>query len=377
MSIRNYFRNFAHNKKHPISVFMKKHNFYAGPSILSEYTIKNTANAIIDFANTGLSILEVSHRSKEFQAVIDEASALVKELLEVPEGYSVLWLGGGASMQFCMLPFNLLKTKASSLDTGTWASNAIKEARLFGEVDVVASSKDANYTFSPKDYVIPADSDYFHFTSNNTIYGTEMRFDPDAPCRLVADMSSDIFSRPVDVAKYDAIYAGAQKNLAPAGVTLVIVRDDALGHVDRQIPTMLDYRTHVKKGSMFNTPPVLPIFSALQTLRYYKMMGGIKELERRELEKANLLYDAIDSSRMFEGTVTDTADRSVMNVCFVMTPEYKELEKDFFEFASGRGIVGIKGHRSVGGFRASLYNAMPIDSVRVLVEAMKDFEATR
>lgn len=377
MSIRNYFRNFAHNKKHPISVFMKKHNFYAGPSILSEYTIKNTANAIIDFANTGLSILEVSHRSKEFQAVIDEASALVKELLEVPEGYSVLWLGGGASMQFCMLPFNLLKTKASYLDTGTWASNAIKEARLFGEVDVVASSKDANYTFIPKDYVIPADSDYFHFTSNNTIYGTEMRFDPDAPCRLVADMSSDIFSRPVDVAKYDAIYAGAQKNLAPAGVTLVIVRDDALGHVDRQIPTMLDYRTHVKKGSMFNTPPVLPIFSALQTLRYYKMMGGIKELERRDLEKANLLYDAIDSSRMFEGTVTDTADRSIMNVCFVMTPEYKELEKDFIEFASGRGIVGIKGHRSVGGFRASLYNAMPIDSVRVLVEAMKDFEATR
>ena len=377
MSIRNYFRNFAHNKKHPISVFMKKHNFYAGPSILSEYTIKNTANAIIDFANTGLSILEVSHRSKEFQAVIDEASALVKELLEVPEGYSVLWLGGGASMQFCMLPFNLLKTKASYLDTGTWASNAIKEARLFGEVDVVASSKDANYTFIPKDYVIPADSDYFHFTSNNTIYGTEMRFDPDAPCRLVADMSSDIFSRPVDVAKYDAIYAGAQKNLAPAGVTLVIVRDDALGHVDRQIPTMLDYRTHVKKGSMFNTPPVLPIFSALQTLRYYKMMGGIKELERRDLEKANLLYDAIDSSRMFEGTVTDTADRSIMNVCFVMTPEYKELEKDFIECASGRGIVGIKGHRSVGGFRASLYNAMPIDSVRVLVEAMKDFEATR
>ena len=377
MSIRNYFRNFAHNKKHPISVFMKKHNFYAGPSILSEYTIKNTANAIIDFANTGLSILEVSHRSKEFQAVIDEASALVKELLEVPDGYSVLWLGGGASMQFCMLPFNLLKTKASYLDTGTWASNAIKEARLFGEVDVVASSKDANYTFIPKDYVIPADSDYFHFTSNNTIYGTEMRFDPDAPCRLVADMSSDIFSRPVDVAKYDAIYAGAQKNLAPAGVTLVIVRDDALGHVDRQIPTMLDYRTHVKKGSMFNTPPVLPIFSALQTLRYYKMMGGIKELERRDLEKANLLYDAIDSSRMFEGTVTDTADRSIMNVCFVMTPEYKELEKDFIEFASGRGIVGIKGHRSVGGFRASLYNAMPIDSVRVLVEAMKDFEATR
>lgn len=352
---------------------MKKHNFYAGPSILSEYTIKNTANAIIDFANTGLSVLEISHRSKEFQAVIDEASALVKELLEVPEGYSVLWLGGGASMQFCMLPFNLLKTKASYLDTGTWASNAIKEARLFGEVDVVASSKDANYTFIPKGYEISADSDYFHFTSNNTIYGTEMRFDPDAPCRLIADMSSDIFSRPIDVAKYDAIYAGAQKNLAPAGVTLVIVRDDALGHVDRQIPTMLDYRTHVKKGSMFNTPPVLPIYSALQTLKYYKELGGVKEMERRDLAKAELLYSAIDSSKMFVGTV-EPEDRSIMNVCFVMKPEYVELEKEFIDFASTKGIVGIKGHRSVGGFRASLYNALPIESVKVLVEAMNEFE---
>ncbi|MGN0219778.1 MAG: 3-phosphoserine/phosphohydroxythreonine transaminase [Muribaculaceae bacterium] len=356
---------------------MKKHNFYAGPSILSDYTIKNTAGAIIDFADTGLSILEVSHRSKEFQAVIDEATALVKELLEVPEGYSVLWLGGGASMQFCMLPFNLLKTKASYLDTGTWASNAIKEARLFGEVDVVASSKEANYTFIPKGFSVDPASDYFHFTSNNTIYGTEIRTDPEVGCRLVADMSSDIFSRPIDIAKYDAIYAGAQKNLAPAGVTIVIVRDDALGRVDRQIPTMLDYRTHIKKGSMFNTPPVLPIYSALQTLRYYKMLGGIKELERRDLEKAKVLYGAIDESRMFEGTVTDPADRSIMNVCFVMAPEYKELEKDFIDFASGRGIVGIKGHRSVGGFRASIYNAMPLESVNVLVEAMKDFEATR
>ena len=356
---------------------MKKHNFYAGPSILSQYTIKNTADAIIDFAGTGLSVLEVSHRSKEFQAVMDETIALVKELLDIPEGYSVLFLGGGASMQFCQVPFNLLKTKAAYLETGTWATNAIKEARLFGEVDVVASSKEAGFTFIPKGYTVPSDADYFHFTSNNTIYGTEMRYDPEVGVRLVSDMSSDIFSRPVDVAKYDLIYAGAQKNLAPAGVTIVIVRDDALGHVDRPIPTMLDYRTHIKKGSMFNTPPVLPIFSALQTLRYYKMMGGIKELERRDVEKANLLYDAIDSSRMFEGTVTDTADRSIMNVCFVMKPEYKELEKDFIDFAAGRGIVGIKGHRSVGGFRASLYNALPIDSVRVLVEAMKDFEATR
>lgn len=356
---------------------MKKHNFYAGPSILSEYTIKNTADAILNFADTGLSILEVSHRSKEFQAVIDEAAALVKELLNVPQGYSVLFLGGGASMQFCMIPYNFLQNKAAYLDTGTWASNAIKEAKLFGEVDVVASSKDANYTYIPKDFTVPDDVDYFHFTTNNTIYGTEIRHDPDLGVRLIADMSSDIFSRPIDVAKYDAIYAGAQKNLAPAGVTIVIVKDEALGHVERAIPTMLNYKTHIAKGSMFNTPPVLPIYSALQTLRWYRDMGGIEALEKRDMEKAALLYEAIDSSRMFQGTVTDPADRSIMNVCFVMTPEYKDLEKDFIDFAGGRGIVGIKGHRSVGGFRASLYNAMPIDSVRVLVEAMKDFEATR
>ncbi len=356
---------------------MKKHNFYAGPSILSEYTIKNTADAILNFADTGLSILEVSHRSKEFQAVIDEAAALVKELLNVPQGYSVLFLGGGASMQFSMIPYNFLQNKAAYLDTGTWASNAIKEAKLFGEVDVVASSKDANYTYIPKDFTVPADVDYFHFTTNNTIYGTEIRHDPDLGVRLIADMSSDIFSRPIDVAKYDAIYAGAQKNLAPAGVTIVIVKDEALGHVERAIPTMLNYKTHIAKGSMFNTPPVLPIYSALQTLRWYRDMGGIEALEKRDMEKAALLYEAIDSSRMFQGTVTDPADRSIMNVCFVMTPEYKDLEKDFIDFAGGRGIVGIKGHRSVGGFRASLYNAMPIDSVRVLVEAMKDFEATR
>ncbi len=354
---------------------MKKHNFYAGPSILSQYAIKNTADAIINFADTGLSVLEVSHRSKEFQAVIDEAMDLVKELLDVPQGYSVLFLGGGASLQFCMVPFNLLAKKAAYLNTGTWATKAIKEARLFGEVDVVASSEDANFTYIPKGYTVPADADYFHITTNNTIYGTEMRFDPDAPVRLVADMSSDIFSRPVDVSKYDLIYAGAQKNLAPAGVTLVIVRDDALGHVDRPIPTMLDYRTHVKKGSMFNTPPVLPIFTALQTLRYYKQLGGVKELEKLDMAKAAVLYDAIDSSKMFTGTVTDPADRSIMNVCFVMAPEYKELEKDFIDFASERGIVGIKGHRSVGGFRASLYNALPMESVQVLVQAMKDFEA--
>jgi phosphoserine transaminase len=354
---------------------MKKHNFYAGPSILSPYTIKNTADAILDFANTGLSILEVSHRSKEFQAVIDEASDLVKELLEIPEGYHVLFLGGGASMQFCMVPYNLLNTKAAYLQTGTWATNAIKEARLFGEVDVVASSEDANFSYIPKGFTVPEDVDYFHYTSNNTIYGTEIRKDPDVKARLVCDMSSDIFSRPIDVAKYDVIYAGAQKNLAPAGVTIAIVREDALGKVSRAIPTMLDYRTHIKKGSMFNTPPVLPIFSALQTLRYYKELGGIKAIEKMDIQKAETLYEAIDASKMFTGTVTDPADRSIMNVCFVMTPEYKELEKDFVDFASTRGIVGIKGHRSVGGFRASLYNALPLESVNVLVDTMKEFEA--
>ncbi len=352
---------------------MKKHNFYAGPSILSEYTIKNTAEAIKDFAGTGLSILEISHRSKEFTAVIEEAQQLVKELLEVPEGYQVLFLGGGASLQFCMVPYNLLKKKAAYLDTGTWASNAIKEAKLFGEVDVVASSKDKNYTYIPKGYVVPEDADYFHYTTNNTIYGTEMRHEPDVKVPLVADMSSDIFSRPVDVSKYDVIYAGAQKNLAPAGVTIVIVKEDALGNVERAIPTMLDYRTHVKKGSMFNTPPVLPIYSALQTLKYYKELGGVKEMERRDLAKAELLYEAIDSSKMFVGTVVPE-DRSIMNVCFVMKPEYDGLDKEFIDFASTKGIVGIKGHRSVGGFRASLYNALPIESVKVLVEAMKEFE---
>ncbi len=352
---------------------MKKHNFYAGPSILSEYTIKNTAEAVLNFAGTGLSLLEVSHRGKEFTAVIEEAQALMKELLDIPAGYEVLFLGGGASMQFCMAPYNLLNHKAAYLETGTWATNAIKEAKLFGEVEVVGSSKDANFTYIPKGYTVPDDVDYFHFTSNNTIYGTEMRYDPDVKARLVADMSSDIFSRPIDFSKYDLIYAGAQKNLAPSGVTIAIVRVDALGHVDRAIPTMLDYRTHVKKGSMFNTPPCLPIFSALQTLKYYKELGGIKEMERRDLEKAAILYDAIDNSRFFIGTVVPE-DRSIMNACFVMKEEYKELEGAFAEFAASKGIVGIKGHRSVGGFRASLYNALPKESVEYLVATMKEFE---
>ena len=352
---------------------MKKHNFYAGPSILSEFTIKNTADAVMNFNETGLSILEISHRSKEFQAVIDEANALVKELLDIPQGYEVLFLGGGASMQFCMIPYNFLNKKAAYLDTGVWASKAIKEAKLFGEVEVVASSKDDNYTYIPKNYTVPEDADYFHITTNNTIYGTELRTDPDVSVPLIADMSSDIFSRKIDIAKYEAIYAGAQKNLAPAGVTLIIVKEDALGKADRVIPTMLDYRTHVSKGSMFNTPPCLPIYSALQTLKWYKSLGGIEAMEKADKEKAAKLYDAIDASRIVGGTAKPE-DRSIMNVCFVLRPEYAELEKAFIDYASERGIVGIKGHRSVGGFRASIYNAMPMSSVQVLIDAMKDFE---
>ena len=353
---------------------MKKHNFYAGPCILSQYTIKNTADAIINFADMGLSILEISHRSKQFQAVVDEAVALVKELLEVPEGYSVLFLGGGASLQFAMAPMNFLKKKAAYLDTGVWASKAIKEAKLFGEVDVVASGKECNYTAIPKDWTVPADVDYFHYTSNNTIYGTEIRKDPDVPVRMICDMSSDIFSRPVDVSKYDMIYAGAQKNLAPSGVTIVIVKDSALGQVDRVIPTMLKYQTHVDKGSMFNTPPVLPIYSALQTLKYYKSLGGLREIEKMDIAKAEKLYDAIDNSKIFVATIPNKEDRSIMNVCFVMKPEYKELEKAFFDFATERGMMGIRGHRDVGGFRASLYNALPMESVEALVACMKEFE---
>jgi len=352
---------------------MKKHNFYAGPSILSEYTIKNTAAAVENFAGTGLSLLEVSHRSKEFVAVSDEARALIKELLDVPAGYEVVFLGGGASLQFCMVPFNLLNKKASYLDTGTWASNAIKEAKFFGDVEVVASSKDSNYSYIPKNFTVSPDSEYFHFTTNNTIFGTEMRFDPEVGCPLVADMSSDIFSRPIDVSKYDIIYAGAQKNLAPAGVTLAIVREGALGKMDRAIPTMLDYRTHIKKESMFNTPPVLPIFAALQTLRWYKELGGVAALEKINLEKAAILYDEIDRNRLFKGT-TAIEDRSIMNVCFVMNEEYQELEAEFNSFASAAGMVGIKGHRSVGGFRASLYNAMPKSSVEALIATMQEFE---
>ncbi len=355
---------------------MKKHNFYAGPSILPQYTIDKTIEGIQDFAGTGLSVLEVSHRSKEFVDVMNEAQALFKELLDIPEGYSVLFLQGGASMQFAMIPFNLLNKKAAYLDTGAWSSKAIKEAKAFGEVDVVASSKDQGYNYIPKNYSIPEDADYFHITTNNTIAGTEIKEDLDSPVPLVADMSSDIFSRPVDVSKYAMIYGGAQKNLGPAGATFVIIKDDILGKVDRHIPTMLNYQTHIDKGSMFNTPPVLAVFSALQTLKWLKENGGVEAAQKRNIEKANLLYEEIERNKLFTPAVKNKEDRSLMNITFVMNDEYKDKEKEFLDFAAERGIVGIKGHRSVGGFRASTYNALPKESVEVLVKAMQDFEKT-
>lgn len=352
---------------------MKKHNFNAGPSILPRIAIENSAKAILDLNGSGLSLLEISHRSKDFQAIIDEAMALFKELLNIPQGYQVLFLGGGASLQFAMVPYNLLKTKAAYLETGAWAQKAIKEAKFFGNVDVVATSADKNFSYVPKNYTIPADADYFHITTNNTIFGSEIRNDIDSPVPLVADMSSDILSRPVDISKYVLIYGGAQKNLGPAGVTFVIVKEDILGKTDRKIPTMLNYTTHLKEPSLYNTPPVFAIYTCLETLRWIKSLGGVTAVEQMNLQKANLLYNTIDQSKMFTGTVAKE-DRSLMNICFVMKDAYKDKEDAFMEFAKTRGMIGIKGHRSVGGFRASTYNALPIESVQALVDCMNEFE---
>ncbi len=352
---------------------MKKHNFNAGPSILPKVAVENTAKAIIDLNGSGLGIMEISHRHKDFQAVIDEAVSLFKELLNIPEGYHVLFLGGGASLQFAMVPFNYFQKKAAYLETGVWAKKAIKEAKIFGDVDVVASSADKNFTYVPKNYSIPADADYFHITTNNTIYGTELRTDPLSPVPLIADMSSDIMSRPVDISKYALIYGGAQKNVGPAGVTFVIVREDTLGKVEKKIPTMLDYRTHIGEGSLFNTPPCVNIFTLKETLKWIKELGGVAEVEKMNLKKANLLYDAIDNSKMFVGTA-EKDSRSLMNICFVMKEAYKVKEEEFLKFAQGQGMVGIKGHRSVGGFRASTYNALPIQSVEALIDCMHAFE---
>lgn len=353
---------------------MKKYNFNPGPSILPREVIEATAAACLDFQGSGLSLMETSHRAKNFQPVVDEAVALFKELLDIPEGYSVIFLGGGASLQFCMVPYNLLEKKAAYLNTGVWATKAEKEAKLFGEVVEVASSKDKNFTYVPRDFEIPVDADYLHVTTNNTIYGTELLHDVDSPVPVVADMSSDIFSRPLDVSKYGIIYGGAQKNLSMAGVTFVIIKEELLGKVSRQIPTMLDYRTHVKKGSMFNTPPVVPIYCALENLRWIKRQGGVKAMEKLAIERAKIIYDEIDRNKLFVGTAEEDS-RSRMNLTFVMAPEYQELQDEFLAFASEKGMVGVKGHRDVGGFRASCYNAMSIEGCQALVACMKEFEA--
>ena len=352
---------------------MKKHNFNAGPSILPREVIENTAQAILDFNGSGLSLMEISHRAKDFQPVVDEAVALFKELLNIPEGYSVLFLGGGASLEFCMVPFNFLEKKAAYLNTGVWAKKAMKEAKAFGEVVEVASSAESTYTYIPKDYTVPADADYFHITTNNTIYGTELKEDLDVNVPMVADMSSDIFSRPIDVSKYICIYGGAQKNLAPSGVTFVIVKNDALGKVSRYIPTMLNYQTHVDSGSMFNTPPVVPIYAAVPT---NILLRSISAYSISAFSMARRSISFTPPSALIQRNVCRAAkeDRSRMNICFVMAPEYKELEADFLKFATERGMVGIKGHRSVGGFRASCYNAMPKESVQALIDCMQEFE---
>lgn len=354
---------------------MRKHIFNAGPCKLSDSLLKNSAEAILEFNGLGQSLIEISHRSKDFQAVMDETVDLMKEVLSIPEGYSVLFLGGGASLQFTMIPYNFMKSKSFYVNTGTWSSKAIKEAKMWGEV-VEVSSKDKNFTYYPKGFNIPNDVDYVHITTNNTISGTEIFEDLDVKAPLIADMSSDFLSRPVDVSKYDMIYGGAQKNLGPAGVTFIIIKDVLLEKVvaDRQIPTMLQYGIHIDKGSMFNTPPVFNIFAVRETLKWVKAMGGVKAMEKLAKERAELLYNAIDNSNMFVSPIVKE-DRSRMNIVFVMKDEYKEKEADFIVFAGERNCVGIKGHRSVGGFRASTYNASTMEDVQALVEAMKDFEA--
>lgn len=352
---------------------MKKHNFSAGPSILPRVAIENAAKAILDFDGIGLSLLEISHRSADFEAVNNEAEALFRELLQVPDNYKILFLGGGASTQFFQVPYNLLEKKAGYVNTGVWANKAIKEARLFGETDVVASSEDKNFNYIPKNYTIPTDLDYLHITTNNTIYGTEYKTDIDSPVTLVADMSSDILSRPVDVSKYGLIYGGAQKNIGPAGVTFVIVREDILGKVSRKLPSMVDYRNHIANLSMFNTPPVFAIYVVRETLRWLKSIGGVPAIQKLNEEKAALLYEEIDRNPLFEGTAVKE-DRSLMNICFVMTEKYADLAPQFLEFAKSKGMVGIKGHRLVGGFRASTYNALPKESVQALVDCMREFE---
>ena len=353
---------------------MKKvYNFNAGPCVLPQAAIDATIEALKDFKGTGMPVISVSHRTKEWDAVMDECRSLWRELLNIPDTHEVVFLGGGASLQFLYVAMNLLENRAAYLETGVWAKKALKEAKGLGNAYAIASSADKTYSYIPKGYEIPSDLDYFHITTNNTIYGTEIKYDMDCPVNLVADMSSDIMSRPVDVSKYALIYGGAQKNVGPAGVAFAIIRKDVLGKVSRYIPTMLDYRTHIDGLSMFNTPPVFAIFVMNETLKWLKNLGGIEAVHKLNEEKACVLYEEIDRNPLFVGTAAKE-DRSIMNVCFVMAPGYESLQDEFLSFAKERGMVGIKGHRSVGGFRASLYNACPVEAVNALVGCMQEFE---
>ena len=351
----------------------KVHVFNAGPCILPEQAIDNAIAALKDFKGTGVSVLSISHRTKEWEETMNECRALWKELLHIPDTHEVVFLGGGASLQFLYVAMNYLEHKAAYLDTGVWAHKALQQAQGIGEAYAIACSKDKNYTYIPKGYEIPTDLDYFHITTNNTIYGTEIKEDMDCPCPLIADMSSDIMSRPVDVSKYALIYGGAQKNVGPAGVIFAIIKKDMLGKVSRYIPTMLDYRTHIEKESMFNTPPVFAIYVMNETLKWLKGIGGVEAIQKINQKKAALLYDEIDRNSMFVGTAAKE-DRSLMNVCFVMAPGKEDLQDAFMAFAKEHGMIGIKGHRSVGGFRASLYNACKIEDVEALVACMQEFE---
>ena len=355
----------------------KAYNFNAGPCVLPKEVIESTIEAIRNFDNTGIGLLEISHRTPGWERIMAETEQLWRDLLDIPQEYAVIFLGGGASTQFFEVPANFLNKKAAYLQTGVWAKKAIKEAKFYGEVEVVASSEDKTYSYIPKNYTIPTDADYFHITTNNTIYGTEIREDIDSPVTLIADMSSDIMSRKVDVRKYGMIYGGAQKNVGPAGVTFVIVRKDLLGKVNRPLQTMVDYRTHIgaepKNNSMFNTPPVSAIFVMHETLKWLKNLGGVEVMNKINTQKSKLLYDEIDRNSLFVGTAAKE-DRSIMNHCWVMAPGKEHLQDEFMAFAKERGMVGIKGHRSVGGFRASLYNACPVEGVEALVACMQDFE---
>ena len=352
---------------------MKKYNFNAGPSILPDVVLEAAAKAIIDFDGTGLSLLSISHRTPEFEAVLAESYALFRELLNIPDNYQIYFVGGGASTQFFHIPANFLGKKAGYVNTGVWTKKAIKEAKYYGEVQIVASSEDKNFSYIPKNFEIPSDLDYLYICAKNTIYGTEYKNDIDSPVPLIADMSSDILSRPVDVSKYALIYGGAQKNLAPAGVSFVIVRDDMLQNIKRELPTMMKVNTHVENNSMFNTPPVFPIYVLRETLKWMKAEGGMDVIYARNLKKAELLYAEIDRNSLFRGTVAEE-DRSLMNICFVMSEGKEDLAPKFMEFAKSKGMVGIKGHRLVGGFRASCYNACPVENVEALVACMQEFE---